>query len=149
MLRPAGWFECVRSRRFADQQHVQGKVRPVASCRSFSCAKSDLECSNAHRPVSISNGGQVFAPLYRTRAGRRVDLNKRLRESLDRAIDQAGESRAGGGRPGGQADVLGNPVTDRCKASPARFGCSALNPVACQDPAQSFISWSWLSLNWS
>ncbi len=39
-----------------------------------------------------------FAPLYRTRRGRRVDVNVRTRESLQRAVDSAGGPAAAPGK---------------------------------------------------
>ncbi len=41
-------------------------------------------------PHWTSNGEQVFAPLFRTKSGHRVDVNSKPRESLRRAVASAG-----------------------------------------------------------
>lgn len=41
-------------------------------------------------PHRTSNAGQLFAPLYRTKSRRRVDVNSKPRESLHRAVSSAG-----------------------------------------------------------
>lgn len=49
-------------------------------------------------PHWTSNGAQVFAPLYRRRGRRIIDLNERLRDSLGRALTQAGGPTAPPGK---------------------------------------------------
>ena len=49
-------------------------------------------------PHWTSAGGRVFAPLYRTRNGRRIDINERVRSSLSQALVTAGGSAAPPGK---------------------------------------------------
>jgi hypothetical protein len=54
-------------------------------------------CRPAGRPPLshwTDAAAQIFSPLYRTKSGRRVDINERLRESVDRAVVAAGGPRA-------------------------------------------------------
>ena len=49
-------------------------------------------------PHWTSRGAVVFAPLIRNRNGRHVDINRRLRETLDHALRDAGGMRAPAGK---------------------------------------------------
>jgi hypothetical protein len=75
---------------FRDLAHLE-----VALRNAYDRALSDHWSGPPHW---TSAGDRVFAPLYRTRSGRRIDVNERVRATLSQALSIAGGKAAPPGK---------------------------------------------------